>query len=103
MFFVLYDLDKKVFGKMTAKEVIGEIPHKEDLQKNLESELSNLCNNLREKSKEDLERLLKNQLEVEKLINSRPGAMALAQNKIQLYTEYSKKYRDSLKESLKNY
>ena len=100
MIFALYDLDKKVFGSMTAKEIIGETPHEKEFQKDLENELSNLCNDLKEKSKVEVEKLLNNQLEVEKLVNSRPGAMALAQSKIRLYTEYSKRYTDHLKKYL---
>ena len=87
---------------MTAKEIIGEVPHEKEFQENLENELLKLCNNIKEKSKEEIEKLLGNQLEVEKLVNSRPGAMALAQSKIRLYTEYSKKYTDYLKKYLKN-
>ena len=35
-------------------------------------------------------------------INSRPGAMALAQNKIQLFNEYNQKYIQSIIEKLES-
>ncbi len=36
----------------------------------------------------------------EKHVNSRPGAMALSQNKIKLFNEYNKKYVQTIKEKL---
>ena len=35
-------------------------------------------------------------------INSRPGAMALAQDKIQLFNEFNKKYVKAIKEKLES-
>tara|TARA_B100000959_G_scaffold136832_1_gene143955 strand:+ start:5772 stop:5945 length:174 start_codon:yes stop_codon:yes gene_type:complete len=50
--------------------------------------------------KENLEKLLEQQKISGKHINSRPGAMALAQNKIQLYNKYNEKYVQAIKEKL---
>ena len=95
------ELDKKVFGKITTKEIIGaEPPAIPDTKNLLENELHTLLLQLDSQSKEDLKKLLEEQRVAEKLVNSRPGAMALAQDKIQMYTEYSKKYINSIHEKL---
>ncbi len=47
-------------------------------------------------------KLLEQQKIIEKHVNSRPGAMALAQNKIELFNEYNKKYVQTIKEKLKS-
>ena len=97
------ELDRKVFGKITTKEIIGAdppaIPNTKDL---LESELQTLLTQLKSQSKENLQKLLEKQQSAEKLVNSRPGAMALAQDKIQMYTEYSQKYIKSINEKLQS-
>ena len=97
------ELDRKVFGKITTKEIIGAdppaIPDTKDL---LESELQTLLTQLKSQSKENLQKLLEEQQSAEKLVNSRPGAMALAQDKIQMYTEYSQKYIKSINEKLQS-
>ena len=95
------ELDKKIFGKITTKEIIGaEPPALPDTKNLLENELKALLSELELKSKKELEKLLQEQKISEKLVNSRPGAMALAQNKIQLYTEYSQKYIQSINKKL---
>ena len=52
--------------------------------------------------KENLSKLLEEQQIAEAHINSRPGAMALAQDKIQLFNEYNKKYTETIKEKLES-
>lgn len=97
----MIELDKKVFGKITTKEIIGaEPPAIPDTKNLLDIELETLLTQLESKSKEDLQKLLTEQQNAESLVNSRPGAMALAQDKIQLYTEYSQKYIKSINEKL---
>ena len=95
------ELDRKVFGKITTKEIIGAdppaIPNTKDL---LETELQTLLVQLESQSKDSLQKLLEEQQSAEKLVNSRPGAMALAQDKIQMYTEYSQKYIKSINKKL---
>ncbi len=97
----MLELDKKIFGKITTKEIIGaeppEIPDTKDI---LEKELVILLTELKSQSKENLENLLEQQKIIEKHVNSRPGAMALAQNKIKLFNEYNKKYIQTIKEKL---
>ena len=88
----MLELDKKVFGKITTKEIIGsEPPAIPDTKNLLEKELMNLTTQLESQSQENLKNLLEQQKIAEIHVNSRPGAMALAQNKIQLFNEYNRK------------
>ena len=100
---MLLELDKKIFGKITTKEIIGaeppEIPDTKDI---LEKELVILLAGLESQSKENLRKILEQQKNTEKHVNSRPGAMALAQNKIKLFNEYNKKYVQTIKEKLES-
>jgi len=88
----LTDLNLKVFGKITTKEIIGAFPPAKDTKKLLENEYQNLINKLEFQTKNDLKKLLEQQQSANKQINSRPGAMALAHDKIRLFTEYNQKY-----------
>jgi len=98
----LTELNKKVFGKITTKEIIGAIPPILDTKKLLENEFQNWINELKSQTKDDLKKLLKEQQIANKHINSRPGAMALAQDKIRLFTEYNQKYIKIINEKLKS-
>lgn len=99
----LTDLDRKIFGKITTKEIIGASPVAiPDTQNLLEAELQNLTRKLELQSKETLQKLLEEQQIAEKYVNSRPGAMALAQDKIKLFTEYSQKYIQIINKSLQS-
>ncbi|HIE46639.1 MAG: hypothetical protein CXT78_12940 [Thaumarchaeota archaeon] len=99
----MIELDKKVFGKITTKEIIGAVPPEIPDMKNIfERELGILFAELESQSKENLENLLEQQKVTEKHINSRPGAMALAQNKIKQFNEYNKKYVQMIKEKLES-
>ncbi len=98
---MLLELNKKIFGKITTKEIIGaEPPAIPDTKNILEKELTILLVELESQSKESLENLLEQQKIFEKHVNNRPGAMALAQNKIQLFNEYNKKYVQTIKAKL---
>jgi len=97
----LTELNKKVFGKITIKEIIGAIPPALPDTKNLlETEFQNLIDELKLQTKDDLKKLLIKQQIANKQINSRPGAMALAQDKIRLFTEYNQKYIKIINEKL---
>ncbi len=99
----MLELDKKIFGKITTKEIIGaeppEIPETKDI---LEKELASLLADLELQPKENLKKLIEQQKITEKHVNSRPGAMALAQNKIKLFNEYTQKYVQIIKEKLES-
>mgnify|MGYP007096647705 FL=1 len=97
----MLDLDKKVFGSITTKEIIGaDPPALPDTKENFEKELATLLVELESASKVNLEKLLEGQKIAENHINSRPGAMALAQDKIQLFNEYNEKYIQSITKKL---
>ena len=97
----MLDLDKKVFGSITTKEIIGaDPPALPDTKENFEKELATLLVELESIPKVNLEKLLEEQKIAENHINSRPGAMALAQDKIQLFNEYNKKYIQSITKKL---
>ncbi|PIN84069.1 MAG: hypothetical protein COV65_01875, partial [Nitrosopumilales archaeon CG11_big_fil_rev_8_21_14_0_20_33_24] len=68
----------------------------------LENEFQNLISELELQTKDDLKKLLKEQQIVNKYINSRPGAMALAQDKIRLFTVYNQKYLQNINEKLQS-
>jgi hypothetical protein len=97
----LLDLDRKVFGSITTKEIIGaDPPALPDTKENFEKELATLLVELESAPKINLEKLLEEQKIAENHINSRPGAMALAQDKIQLFNVYNEKYIKSINEKL---
>ena len=99
----MLDLDKKVFGNIATKEIIGAVPPAlPDTRENLEKELATLLAELELVPKMNLEKLLEEQKIAETHINSRPGAMALAQNKIQLFNDYNQKYVQAIKEKLES-
>ena len=99
----MLELDKKVFGKITTKEIIGAQPPAIPDTKNIfEKELVTLLAELESQPKENLEKILEQQKIAETHVNSRPGAMALAQNKIQLFNEYNNKYVQTIKEKLES-
>ncbi len=67
----MLELDKKVFGNITTKEIIGaEPPEIPDTKNILQKELTILLTELNSQSKEDLEKLLEQQEIAEKHINS---------------------------------
>ena len=97
----MLELDKKVFGKITTKEIIGaEPPAIPNIKDILEKELEILLAELESQPRENLKKLLEQKKISEKHVNSRPGAMALSQNKIKLFNEYNKKYVQTIKEKL---
>lgn len=96
----MVDLNKKVFGNIRLSEVIGAEPTLEQFQKALESQFQQLQKDLDSKTKDELQFLLNVQIDAERETNSRPGAMALAQNKIQLLVDYSQKYISEIKKKL---
>ena len=99
---MLLELDKKVFGSIITKEIIGAKPPITDTKNILERELKILLEELKFQSKENLEKILEQQKISQIHMNSRPGAMALAQNKIELFNEFNKKYIQTIKEKLES-
>ena len=100
----MIDLDKKIFGKVVAKEIIGgEPPLHPETTSRLENEFNLLVHELNKKSKEELEKTLREQKEIIKQMNSKPGAMALAQDKIKLFTDFGFKYTQAIENKLKSF
>lgn len=99
----MIELNKKVLGEITIKEIIGaDPPAVPDTKNLLENELQKLINSLESKTREDLKKLLDEQQIADKYINSRPGAMALAQDKIRLFTQYNQEYIQTIKQKIKS-
>lgn len=99
----MIELEKKVFGNIKTKLIIGaDPPANPDTKNILEKEFDILLKELKLQPQENLKKLLEKQKIAEKHINSRPGAMALAQNKIQLFNEFNKKYVQLIKEKLES-
>lgn len=96
----MISLEKKVFGNITLKEVIGAIPAIDEFQKLLGSQFAILKKELENKNRDELKSLLENQIRVEKETNSRPGAMALDQYKIRLFVDFSQKYTSEIRKKL---
>lgn len=97
------DLDKKIFGQITTKEIIGAYPPAMPQTKNLlEFQLQQLIKQLDSQSRDKLQQLLEQQQKAEKHVNKRPGAMALAQDKIKLFNEYSQTYIQTINKILQS-
>ena len=100
----MINLDKKVFGEVAAKEIIGnDPPLYPQTESKLENQFNLLVDELNKKSKVELEKTLYEQKEIIKQMNSRPGAMAIAQDKIKLFTNFSFKYTQAIENKLKSF
>jgi hypothetical protein len=88
----LLELNKKVFGNIMTQEIIGSEPSISEIKIIFEKELEFLIDKLESVSKENLENLLVEQKICEKLVNTRPGAMALNQSKIEMFNDYNNRY-----------
>jgi hypothetical protein len=88
----LLELNKKVFGNIITQEIIGSEPSINEIKIIFEKEFVNLLDKLKSISKENIEDLLEQQKICEKHINTRPGAMALNQSKIEMFNEYNNQY-----------
>jgi len=99
----LLELDKKVFGNIMTKEIIGSEPPISEIKNIFEKELENLLGKLKLISIKDLENLLEQQKICKKHINTRPGAMALDQPKIEMFNDFNNKYLEKLVKKLINF
>ena len=96
----MLELTKKVFGNIMTQEIIGSEPSISEIKIIFEKELVILIKNLDSISKENLKNLLEQQKISQKHINTRPGAMALNQSKIEMFNEYNNKYLEKVKEKI---
>ncbi|HJJ21277.1 MAG: hypothetical protein MT332_02815 [Candidatus Nitrosopumilus limneticus] len=81
-----------------TQEIIGAEPSISEIKITFEKEFKILIENLRLISKENLENLFQQQKICEKHVNTRPGAMALNQSKIELFNDYNNKYLKKINE-----
>lgn len=94
------ELERKIFGNISLKVIFGTEPSLLQTRKMLDEEYSLLEKKLVEMSKEQIYEFFEEQKKSEKLVSRKIGAMALPQDKIRTYLEYSKKlikYLESLK------
>jgi len=96
----LLELNKKVFGNIMTQEIIGSEPSIIEIKTIFEKELLILIANLESISKENLDNIVKQQKICEKHVNTRPGAMALNQSKIEMFNEYNNKYLAKIEEKI---
>ena len=99
----MLELNKKVFGNIMTQEIIGSEPSISQIKVIFEKELSILIKNLESISKESLDNLLQQQKICEKHVNTRPGAMALNQSKIEMFNDYNNKYINKINEKFTNF
>ena len=83
-----------------TQEIIGSDPSIIEIKTIFEKEFSILVKNLESISGENLDNILKQQKICEKHVNTRPGAMALNQSKIEIFNEYNNKYLEKIKEKI---
>ena len=96
----MLELNKKVFGNILTQEIIGSEPSIIEMKTIFERELLILVENLESISRENLDNILKQQKICEKHVNTRPGAMALNQSKIEMFNEYNNKYLEKIEEKI---
>jgi hypothetical protein len=94
----LLELNKKVFGNIITQEIIGSEPSIAEIKIIFEKELLILVKNLELISKENLDNLLEQQKICERHVNTRPGAMALNQSKIEMFNDYNNQYLKKINE-----
>jgi len=100
---MLLELTKKVFGNVMTQEIIGSEPSISEIKIRFEKELEILNKNLESISKEDLENILKQQKISQKHVNTRPGAMALDQPKIEMFNDYNNRYFKKINEKISTF
>ena len=86
-----------------TQEIIGSEPSISEIKVIFEKELFILIKNLESISKENLDNLLQQQKICEKHVNTRPGAMALNQSKIEMFNDYNNKYINKINEKFTNF
>jgi len=86
-----------------TQEIIGSEPSIIGIKTIFEKELSILVENLESISRENLDNILKQQKICEKHVNTRPGAMALNQSKIEMFNEYNNKYIEKINQFLEKH
>ena len=99
----MLELTKKVFGNIMTQEIIGSEPSISEIKIIFEKELVILIKNLDSISKENLKNLLEQQKISQKHVNTRPGAMALNQSKIEMFNDYNNRYFKKINEKISTF
>ena len=99
----MLELTKKVFGNIMTQEIIGSEPSISEIKIIFEKEIKILIENLKSISKDNLENLLQQQKISQKHINTRPGAMALNQSKIEMFNDYNNRYFKKINEKISTF
>ena len=86
-----------------TQEIIGSEPSIIEIKIIFEKELVTLLDKLKLISKESVEHILEQQKICEKHVNTRPGAMALNQSKIEMFNEYNNKYIEKINQFLEKH
>ena len=86
-----------------TQEIIGSEPSVIEIKTIFDKEFSILVRNLESISGENLDNILKQQKICEKHVNTRPGAMALNQSKIEMFNEYNNKYIEKINQFLEKH
>ncbi len=86
-----------------TQEIIGSEPSIIEIKTIFDKEFSILVKNLESISGENLDNILKQQKICEKHVNTRPGAMALNQSKIEMFNEYNNKYLEKIEEKINQF
>jgi hypothetical protein len=81
-----------------TQEIIGSEPSISEIKIRFEKEFQTLIKNLESISKQNLENILEQQKISQKHVNTRPGAMALNQSKIEMFNDYNNKYLKKINE-----
>ena len=81
-----------------TQEIIGSEPSISEIKIRFEKEFQTLIKNLESISKQNLENILEQQKISQKHVNTRPGAMALNQSKIEMFNDYNNKYLEKIEE-----
>ena len=89
----MVNLAIRVFDSYTIQDVLGEIPQADaKLRQNLESEVSFLIKKLDGKPKSELQQILSQHHRAKQEITKFSGAMALSQDKLEMFHEFLAKY-----------
>ena len=86
-----------------TQEIIGSEPSVSEIKIIFEKEFMILIKNLESISKENSKNLLEQQKICQRHVNTRPGAMALNQSKIEMFNDYNNKYLERINEKLTSF
>jgi len=86
-----------------TQEIIGSEPPISEIKIKFEKEIEILVKNLECISKQNLEDILEQQKISQKHVNTRPGAMALNQSKIEMFNHYNDIYLKKINEKFSTF